>query len=60
MILKQDLISYIPWTRILEFGALVFHPRRTAENLRDKWRNFCKKRASDAADGTGTALHHSL
>ncbi|CAM8913726.1 unnamed protein product [Rhodiola kirilowii] len=36
---------YIPWTQILEFGALVFHPRRTAENLKDKWRNICKKEA---------------
>ncbi|CAM8950213.1 unnamed protein product [Rhodiola kirilowii] len=34
---------YIPWTQILEFGALVFHPRRTTENLKDKWRNICKK-----------------
>lgn len=33
----------IPWKKILEYGGTVFQPgRRTAIDLKDKWRNMCK------------------
>ncbi|XP_024537970.1 uncharacterized protein LOC9638627 isoform X1 [Selaginella moellendorffii] len=33
------------WTTILQFGMGKFHPSRTGQDLKDKWRNMKKKRA---------------
>jgi len=35
--------SNIPWKNILEFGGDVFRPDRTTIDLKDKWRNMCKR-----------------
>ncbi|CAA0836041.1 RING/FYVE/PHD zinc finger superfamily protein [Striga hermonthica] len=32
----------IPWKKILEHGAGVFHQCRSTVDLKDKWRNMCK------------------
>ncbi|KAL7112451.1 hypothetical protein ACP275_04G004100 [Erythranthe tilingii] len=40
--LHNDDDKSIPYKEILEAGAGVFHPRRTATDLKDKWRNICK------------------
>ncbi|GER29555.1 PHD finger protein 21A [Striga asiatica] len=32
----------IPWQKILEYGAGVFHQCRSTVDLKDKWRNLCK------------------
>ncbi|GER53096.1 dentin sialophospho protein [Striga asiatica] len=32
----------IPWKKILEHGAGVFHQCRSTVDLKDKWRNLCK------------------
>ncbi|KAI3454750.1 hypothetical protein Pfo_011413 [Paulownia fortunei] len=33
---------FIPWKKILEFGAAVFQESRSTIDLKDKWRNLCK------------------
>ncbi|KAF3442573.1 hypothetical protein FNV43_RR16489 [Rhamnella rubrinervis] len=33
----------IPWKKILEFGSSVFLKSRTTMDLKDKWRNLCKR-----------------
>ncbi|KAM3738376.1 hypothetical protein ACB098_09G126200 [Castanea mollissima] len=35
--------SNIPWKNILEFGGNVFQSDRTTIDLKDKWRNMCKR-----------------
>ncbi|RWR87583.1 SANT/Myb domain-containing protein [Cinnamomum micranthum f. kanehirae] len=38
----------LPWTRIKEFGSMVFHKTRTPVDLKDKWRNIMIKEGSTA------------
>ncbi|PQQ01358.1 uncharacterized protein Pyn_31485 [Prunus yedoensis var. nudiflora] len=35
----------IPWKQILEFGGSVFLHSRTPIDLKDKWRNICRRRS---------------